>query len=489
MNRHSPLKSTKMLLSVLLFAVLPLCSCADKNRSRSANSVALPVPATEEASHTEAVVLTGNELEVVSRYIRSPIKPGASRFANVLDQAMWALLTKAYPQQERTSLVTRTVANVCRQTQRLSGHEVPEETRNKWVRQVLTQGSFEGTLKEAEGLLPNRSSRRDLIDAGLHGMLDSVGWLLDDAQARELTNISTDREAGTERGLLGIDVSRWPTISPAPGGPAEKAGLQDGDVVLKVGGSTVEKVHSGSEAVALLAGPADQEVPLTIQRGAEILSFRVRRVAAAARLIRDKVVAPGVVYIKIPTFEGTGIAEKAEQILREQMSAGLRAVILDLRNNPGGRPEPANAIADLFLDNAVLVVFEFRSGQRVAVKSHPGALDAPVVILTNRNTGSGAEMLAMALRDNRRATIIGEPTAGALFGKDAQQLDDGRTIVLRCEPRILSPAGKDYSTNGIPPDVTVASAEGTGEDEALHRAIEAAVGQAARSQPATGTDE
>ena len=228
---------------------------------------------------------------------------------------------------------------------------------------------------------------------------------------------------------------------------------------------------------------------LTVRRGAEILSFRVRRVAAAAWLIRDKVVAPGVVHIKIPTFEGTGIAEKAEQIVREQMSTGLRAVILDLRDNPGGRPEPANAIADLFLDNAVLEVFEFRSGKRVVVKSHPGALDATVVILANRNTGSAAEMLAMALRDNRRATIIGEPTAGALFGKDGQQLDDGRTIVLRGEPRILSPAGKDYSTNGIPPDVTVAPAEGTGEDQALHRAIEAAVGQAARSQPATGTDE
>jgi carboxyl-terminal processing protease len=488
MTRHAPRKSMRLFLGVLLFVTLPLYSCASKTSARIARSGEPPIPATVEAPCTEEV-LTGNELEVVNRFVRPRGIDASHQFTNVLDQAMWILLAMAYPEQERASLIGRTIGGICLETRRLSREQVPEQTRAGWVRQVLAEGSFEPTLRQAEGLVPAGAGRRELIDAGLRGMLDSVGWLLDDVQAGELTNIAADREAGTEPGLLGIDVGRWPIISPVPGGPAEQAGLKDGDAVLRLGDTPVEKVPSGGEAISLLAGPSGQAVLLTVQRNGETLSFRIRRVAAATWLIRDKVVAPGVLYIKIPTFEGTGIAKKVERILGAHAATCLHAVILDLRDNRGGRPEQANAIADQFLDNVVLEVFEFRSGRRVAFKSSPGALDAAVVVLANRNTGSAAEMLAMALRDNRRATIVGEPTVGVLFGKEGQKLDDGRMVVFRCEPRILSPVGKDYSAGGIPPDVTVAPGEGTGEDPALRRAIEVALGSAAGSRPARRTGE
>jgi carboxyl-terminal processing protease len=105
-------------------------------------------------------------------------------------------------------------------------------------------------------------------------------------------------------------------------------------------------------------------------------------------------------------------------LIRHHVTDATSHVILDVRNNPGGRPAEANAVADIFLDDKCLEIFQFRNGKRIAFKSKPGAQDVPVIVLTNHSTGSAAEMLAMALRDNQRATVIGQPTAGALVGKD-----------------------------------------------------------------------
>lgn len=93
-------------------------------------------------------------------------------------------------------------------------------------------------------------------------------------------------------------------------------------------------------------------------------------------------------------------------------------------------------------------------------------------MLTNRNTASAGEMLAMALRDNHKATIVGERTAGVLFGKDFEDIGSGRLLVFRSEPTILSPTGQDYSDIGVPPDILVPDAGGFGEDLVLRRAIE-----------------
>ncbi|OHB79605.1 MAG: hypothetical protein A2W31_12980 [Planctomycetes bacterium RBG_16_64_10] len=181
---------------------------------------------------------------------------------------------------------------------------------------------------------------------------------------------------------------------------------------------------------------------------------------------------PGVVYLRIPLFEGSGIADRVNELICKHVTDATSDIILDLRDNPGGRAEEANAVADIFLDEKYLQIFEFRNGRCIAFKSKPGALDIWVIVLTNRNTASGAEMLAIALRDNHRATVIGQPTAGYLFGKDFAKLSDGRMIVFRSEPTILSPTGKDYSATGLSPDILVDESKCSGEDKILGRAIQ-----------------
>jgi len=207
---------------------------------------------------------------------------------------------------------------------------------------------------------------------------------------------------------------------------------------------------------------------------------------AASSLVRADRPASGVLRLAITSFEGADIAARVEEKIKSA-GVGLRTLILDLRDNPGGRPEEANAVADLFLEEQVLQVFAFRSGQRIAFMARPGALGVRVLVLTNRNTGSGAEMLAMTLQDNGRATLVGERTAGALFGKDVQKLMGGETIVFQTEPTILSPKGRDYSRRGVPPDIVVKDSRGGDLDPILKRALQLSV--SAREMPESPAPE
>jgi carboxyl-terminal processing protease len=221
----------------------------------------------------------------------------------------------------------------------------------------------------------------------------------------------------------------------------------------------------------LMGGAAGTTINLTIKRGNQALKFDVRRASAADRIKAIRI-DPHLVYVRIPTFEGSGIAKRVNELIREHVNDATAAVILDVRDNSAGRPEETNSVADIFLDAKYLQIFQFRDGRQVAFKSKPGALSVRVIVLTNHDTASCAEMLTLALHDNHRATVIGQRTAGALFGKDVEKLDDERMVIFRSEPTVLSPTGRDYSEVGIPPDILVGELKDSGEDKVLARAIE-----------------
>ena len=192
---------------------------------------------------------------------------------------------------------------------------------------------------------------------------------------------------------------------------------------------------------------------------------------SASSLVHSEHIRPGVLRIVIASFEGSGIAAKVEESLRAGEAEPITTVILDVRDNPGGRPEEANGVVDLFLDRQVLQIVAFPDGRRIAFTSKPGAASVRLIVLTNRNTGSSAEMLVMALQDHRRAITIGEQTAGDVFGKDIQKLAGGETIVFRAAPKVLSPKGTDYSCRGLTPDVVIPDSRGQAKDAILQAAI------------------
>jgi carboxyl-terminal processing protease len=316
-------------------------------------------------------------------------------------------------------------------------------------------------------------------------MLHATGWslacVLSPDQAAELKQILEFRKAGKEQGVLGLYLDSWPSVEVVPGAPAAEAGLQNGDKILMVNGMGTSTVSTASEAMRLLGGPAGDTVRLTIDRGDQKLTYDVRRASKAVFMIRANLVKPDVLVIQIPTFEGSGIGDKVKQIVHQYVDHQVKVIIFDLRNNPGGRPEEANAVADLFLDKKILEVFKFLDGRQILFESHPGQIDIRLLVLVNRNTGSAAEMLAMALRGNHRALIVGETTAGALFGKAFEELKERQMIAFRTEPTILSLDGEDFSIRGFPPDIPVTDTHDSGKDRILERALETAERQTAVS--------
>ena len=431
------------------------------------------------------VFLTGTEQAVVESMTEKGVERGDGPYANDLDHAYQVLLARAYPRCEGSVLARSAVAFLSEEFDRQARRTTSDEEREEWVQRILRTDSFEEVLKDLAARGGEHPDRRQLIDAGLRGMLSGTGWpsacVLSDAQAAELRRMMESRETGEEPGFLGLDVGPWPEVKVASGFPAGRAGLRDGDVVLAINSKDVSHVTTMSEAMELLRGRAGEKVSLTVRRGEQILSFDVRRASRSLALISGRLIEEGIVYVKIPTFEGLGIGDKVKQIIEDCAGKGKCVVVMDVRDNPGGRGEEANAVADIFLDDAYLQMLVFRDGKRIAFKSHPGALEAGVVLLTNKNTGSGAEMLALALRENDHATIIGQPTAGALFGKDMEELEGGELIAFRSEPTVLSPRGEDYSNTGITPDIVISDAGGSGEDAVLEGAI-----QFARSERAKG---
>ena len=425
-------------------------------------------------TNTSEVFLTGNEQAIIERNVTKTEAQGPSQATNSLDQALAVLVARAAPAPQRADLAHAAVVALAKEQERQTGKPVSAAQRDVWASDLTRTGSFEALLKE---LARPGVNAAQLVGAGLTGMLGASGWssasVLPPAEAEAIKQMVRAREGTTEeRGLLAIKLDHWPAVEVVPGGPAAEAGLRDGDRLTTVDGKAAETAKTGAEALKLLQGPAGAVVKLAVDRGGRKLRFEVKRASAGAGQVSCERIETNVLVIRIPTFEGAGIAEKVRRLLEQAGARNGQSVILDLRDNPGGRPEEANAVADIFLDGQPVMVCEFRSGKRITFKSHPGAVQVRVIVLANRRTGSGAEILALALRENSGARLVGERTAGALFGKDLAQLVGGQTIMFRTEPTVLSPTGRDYSLTGVPPDVEVPDDRGKDRDAVLSRALE-----------------
>jgi C-terminal peptidase prc len=424
---------------------------------------------------------TGNERAILEKHTGVSASPSSAKYANSLDQALATILSRAYPQPESKDIVTPAVKAICDDVEHSTRTTIPSARREDWSGTVCRTGSFETLLKEIKSLMGGAFEEKHIIETGVRGMACETGktrvWLLNPAEAQEIKKVVDVRASGIEPGYVGLMLKpdRWPTVDVAPFGAAETAGMRNGDILVAINGVDVPaRIKTMDEFRRLLAGPAGGEVRLSVRRGEEMLHFEVKRQSVSATMVTARIMEPGIIYIRIPTFEGSGVADKVKQILLGNNIGVKSVVILDVRRNPGGRPEEANAVASLFLDQRLLETFQYRDGSSIAFKAKAGDLGARVIILTNTESGSAAEMLAMALRDNGRGTIVGMRTAGALFGKDGAELMNGQFILFRTEPLVLSPTGKDYTLTGVTPDINVSDVGTAGNDEILRRALELA---------------
>ncbi len=294
----------------------------------------------------------------------------------------------------------------------------------------------------------------------IEGMLDTLG---DEGHTRFLTPEERERNrkslSGTYVGIgvtLETEDEEIVVVSSVEGSPADEAGMESGDVVVAVDGESVRE-EDLSEVVEKIRGPEGTDVELTVLRGDEERVFDLER-AEIETPVASWVLIPGsdVAHVHLTSFTNDS-AEKLWQALEEARTAGARRFILDLRNNPGGDLDQAEKMAGYFLEpGSVIYIRRDASGEREEIKVEGGedGTGVPVAVLVNQGSASSSEILAGALRDNDRASVIGETTFGTGTVLSEFTLRDGSAILLGVA-EWLTPDGDFIRETGIVPEVKV----------------------------------
>ncbi len=267
-------------------------------------------------------------------------------------------------------------------------------------------------------------------------------------------------------------------VSPVPGSPAEQAGLQPNDVILKVDGRELVGVSS-ADAVVFLRGPKGTSVTLTIQRdGGTPFEVTLKRApismpTVTARTLED-VGAPTVGYLRLKLF-GERSAGEVQRAIQDLRAKGAQAIILDVRNNPGGYLTAAIDIASQFIGDGVIVYERHSDGREEAFRARGDGvgLDIPVVVLVNAGSASASEIVAGAIHDRQRGKLIGTKTFGKGSVQNVHQLSDQSTLHVTVA-HWLTPERHDISKAGLEPDIVVEQEgeAGTSGDRQLQRAVE-----------------
>jgi len=300
----------------------------------------------------------------------------------------------------------------------------------------------------------------ELIDDALRGLvggLDPYSSYLDAEEYADL-RVST---AGTYAGI-GIEVSTADralrVVRPFRDSPAAVAGIQSGDMISAIDGMPVG--NDLDAAMARMRGPRGSTVKLAVVRAGSALplEFSVERAQVDVHSVAMVRLDGDFIYARITMFSETTALDFAAGVarLRRDLGARPRGVVLDLRNNPGGVLESAVEVADHLLEEGVIVTADGRTpAARFSMSATPGEVlpGVPVVVLVNGTTASAAEILAGALQDHHRATLLGRRTFGKGSVQTVMPLTGGRAIKLTTS-RYYTPSGRSIQGSGIEPDMT-----------------------------------
>jgi carboxyl-terminal processing protease len=305
----------------------------------------------------------------------------------------------------------------------------------------------------------DRESDRKLMDAAIRGMVSSLdphsAYL--DSEEFEETRLST---MGSYPGV-GIEVAAdGPAVRilhAIQGSPADIAGLRAGDEIVAIDGKRVGA--DASSAIDHLRGVSGSTVTLTIHRAGTpgLMSFALKRANVVVRSVAYQMLSPGYGYVRIDEFSDTTPDEVNSAIsdLQRDNPGGLRGLVLDLRDNPGGVLESGVAVADDFLNEGVILTAQGRTPDaRFEMDATPGDLmsGAPIVVLVNSGTASAAEIVAGALKDHGRALLIGHKTYGKGTVQTVIPLEYGGAVKLTTS-RYFTPSGGSVQGKGIVPDI------------------------------------
>ncbi|HTM08842.1 MAG TPA: S41 family peptidase [Verrucomicrobiae bacterium] len=302
---------------------------------------------------------------------------------------------------------------------------------------------------------------KDLISGAINGMLSS----LDPHSAFLTPDLYKDLQMDTQGrfGGLGIEITVrngvLTVVSPIEDTPAYKAGVKAGDQIIKIE-DEFTKDMSLVDAVKKMRGNRGTKITISIKREgiSELLNFNLLRDTIRVQSVRSRVLEEGYGYIRLAQFQERTDRDlqKALEKLRDE-KGGLKGLVLDLRNNPGGLLTQAVRVSDMFLDSGMIVYTDGRlDSQKQKYFAHKEGTwsNFPIVVIINGGSASASEIVAGALQDHKRAVILGTKS----FGKGSVQtilpLDDNSALRLTTA-RYFTPKGRSIQATGIVPDIVI----------------------------------
>jgi len=316
---------------------------------------------------------------------------------------------------------------------------------------------------------------RKLVEEAINGMLSSLDPHSSFMNAKSFRDMQVQTRG--EFGGLGIEVTQEngfvKVVSPIDDTPAAKAGLKPGDLITAIDGEAVTSLTL-QEAVEKMRGPVGSAIKLTIRRGtAEPFEVTLTRAVIRVQSVKSKMVEPGYGWVRVSQFQESTTENLVRHVANLYKQGALKGLVLDLRNDPGGLLYGAVAISSAFLSDKLLVVStdgrtedakkkfhaspeDYLRGSRDDVlKGLPAAAKTvPMVVLVNGGSASASEIVAGALQDHKRATVIGTQTFGKGSVQTIMPLGNNTAIKLTTA-RYYTPSGRSIQAKGITPDVMV----------------------------------
>ncbi|MBY9077558.1 S41 family peptidase [Paenibacillus sp. HN-1] len=306
--------------------------------------------------------------------------------------------------------------------------------------------------------------RSKLIDGAVNGMMEALGDPYSNYMAKETAQQFEESIEGSFSGIgaeVASDNGKVVVVSPIKGSPAEKAGIQAKDIIVSVNGETLQGLDL-NDAVAKIRGPKGSTATLVIQRSgsSQPMTFNIKRDDVKLETVYSKLESGGVGVIEITQFS-MNTADRFKEELSKLEKQGMKGLVIDVRNDPGGVLPVVIEIAEQFVPKGKTIVqVENKAGARDLTDSKGSGKDYPVVVLMNKGSASASEILAGALQQSAGAKLIGENS----FGKGTvqtsfeKQLGDGSLLKITIA-KWLTPNGSWIHGKGIKPDIAVAQSD------------------------------
>lgn len=315
-----------------------------------------------------------------------------------------------------------------------------------------------------------------MMSGSIKGAVNALGdphSLYMDARMFKEFMIETEGSFGGVGIVIGVKDKIVTVVSPIEGTPGEKAGIKSGDQIIKINGQDTKDMAL-DEAVSKIRGPEGTQVTLAVRRGQEVKDYTLTRSNIQIKTVSGKMLQDNVGYIRLAMFNettGNDFVRKLQELEKE----GMKALVLDLRDNPGGLLGESVKVAGKLVPRGPIVSVVQRDGKKDTHFSQLEAVKYPLVVLVNGGSASASEIVSGAVQDTGAGTLVGTKTYGKGSVQTIMSLNDGSAIKLTIA-KYLTPNDRSINGVGIEPDVKVEAPEakepGKDKDVQLDKAIE-----------------